>query len=104
VSESSAEPGFFGVYHDLQQCCTADARRGQASSAVCRRPFPSRRQGRFGLAAFCSLAAGATGVGERQWGLAIARRAVEAQGGTIGAASPGERGCHFWIALPRSIH
>jgi two-component system sensor histidine kinase ResE len=37
-------------------------------------------------------------------GLAIAQRAIEAQGGTIGAESPGERGCHFWIALPRSVH
>lgn len=37
-------------------------------------------------------------------GLAIARRAIETQGGTIGAESPGERGCHFWITLPRSHH
>jgi signal transduction histidine kinase len=37
-------------------------------------------------------------------GLAVARRAVEAQGGSIGAESPGERGCHFWITLPRAPH
>jgi len=37
-------------------------------------------------------------------GLAIARHAIEAQGGTIGAESPAERGCHFWITLPRSVH
>jgi signal transduction histidine kinase len=35
-------------------------------------------------------------------GLAVARRALEAQGGSIGAESPGERGCHFWITLPRA--
>jgi two-component system sensor histidine kinase BarA len=35
-------------------------------------------------------------------GLAIARRAVEAQGGKIGAESPGPEGCHFWITLPKS--
>lgn len=34
-------------------------------------------------------------------GLAIARRAVEAQGGAIGAESPGPSGCHFWIQLPK---
>lgn len=37
-------------------------------------------------------------------GLAIARRALEAQGGTIHAASgePGRpRGCHFWLTLPK---
>ncbi|MBX3261030.1 MAG: sensor histidine kinase [Labilithrix sp.] len=34
-------------------------------------------------------------------GLAIARRAVEAQGGAIGAESPGPSGCHFWIRLPK---
>lgn len=33
-------------------------------------------------------------------GLAIAKRAVQAQGGRIGAESPGERGCHFWFTLP----
>ena len=37
-------------------------------------------------------------------GLAVARRAIEAQGGTIGAESSGERGCHFWLALPRAAH
>ncbi len=37
-------------------------------------------------------------------GLAIARRALQAQGGEIGAESPGDRGCHFWIALPRPTH
>jgi signal transduction histidine kinase len=35
-------------------------------------------------------------------GLTIARRTVEAQGGAIGADSSGERGCHFWIRLPRA--
>ncbi|MGH7440454.1 MAG: ATP-binding protein [Polyangiaceae bacterium] len=35
-------------------------------------------------------------------GLAVARRAIEALGGSIGAESPGERGCHFWITLPRA--
>jgi signal transduction histidine kinase len=35
-------------------------------------------------------------------GLAIARRALEAQKGSIGADSNGERGCHFWISLPRA--
>jgi signal transduction histidine kinase len=34
-------------------------------------------------------------------GLAIARRAVQVQGGSIGAESPGSHGCHFWIALPK---
>jgi signal transduction histidine kinase len=34
-------------------------------------------------------------------GLAVARRAVELQGGRVEAESPGERGCHFWITLPR---
>jgi signal transduction histidine kinase len=34
-------------------------------------------------------------------GLAIARRAIETQGGRVEAESPGERGCHFWITLPR---
>jgi len=34
-------------------------------------------------------------------GLTIARRAVEAQGGTIQAESPGLYGCHFWITLPK---
>ncbi len=37
-------------------------------------------------------------------GLAIARRALEAQGGSIDAESKGERGCHFWLALPRAAH
>jgi signal transduction histidine kinase len=34
-------------------------------------------------------------------GLAIARRAVETQGGAIGAESTGPSGCHFWIQLPK---
>jgi signal transduction histidine kinase len=34
-------------------------------------------------------------------GLAIARQAVEAQGGAIGADSNAERGCHFWMSLPK---
>jgi signal transduction histidine kinase len=33
-------------------------------------------------------------------GLAIARRAIEAQGGSIQAESLGDSGCHFWITLP----
>jgi signal transduction histidine kinase len=37
-------------------------------------------------------------------GLAIARRAVEAQGGQIGAESTGESGCHFWLSLPKPPH
>jgi signal transduction histidine kinase len=37
-------------------------------------------------------------------GLAIARQAVEAQGGQIGADSGGERGCHFWLTLPKPPH
>jgi two-component system sensor histidine kinase TorS len=37
-------------------------------------------------------------------GLAIAHRAVEIQGGSIHAESKGARGCHFWIALPRTRH
>lgn len=37
-------------------------------------------------------------------GLAIARRAVEAHGKTIHAESSGERGCHFWFALPKARH
>ncbi len=34
-------------------------------------------------------------------GLAMARRAVEAHGGSIMAESPGERGCHFALRLPK---
>jgi signal transduction histidine kinase len=34
-------------------------------------------------------------------GLAIARRAIELQGGRLQAESPGQRGCHFWLTLPR---
>jgi signal transduction histidine kinase len=34
-------------------------------------------------------------------GLAIARRAVRAQGGDMGAESPGHSGCHFWLSLPK---
>ena len=34
-------------------------------------------------------------------GLAIARQAVEAQGGRIGAESDGQKGCHFWLTLPK---
>ncbi len=37
-------------------------------------------------------------------GLAIARRAVEAQGGTIHAESGEEKGCHFWLTLPKAPH
>lgn len=37
-------------------------------------------------------------------GLAIARRSIEAQGGRIGADSNGERGCHFWLTLPKPPH
>lgn len=37
-------------------------------------------------------------------GLAIARQALLAQGGAIGADSTGERGCHFWISLPKALH
>jgi signal transduction histidine kinase len=37
-------------------------------------------------------------------GLAIARRAIEAQRGQIGVESSGERGCHFWLTLPRPPH
>lgn len=37
-------------------------------------------------------------------GLSIARRAIEAQGGMIGAESDGERGCHFWVTLPKPRH
>lgn len=34
-------------------------------------------------------------------GLSIARRAIEAQHGSLQAESPGPSGCHFWITLPR---
>jgi signal transduction histidine kinase len=38
-------------------------------------------------------------------GLAIARRAVEAQGGTIHAESPGgTTGSHFWLTFPKPRH
>jgi len=37
-------------------------------------------------------------------GLAIARRAIEAHGGRIGVESSGDRGCHFWLTLPRPPH
>lgn len=37
-------------------------------------------------------------------GLAIARRVLDAQGGAIGAESTADRGCHFWITLPRAAH
>ncbi len=33
--------------------------------------------------------------------LAIARQAVDAQGGRIHAESSGSSGCHFWIELPK---
>jgi signal transduction histidine kinase len=36
-------------------------------------------------------------------GLAIAKRAAEAQGGAVGAESKEERGCHFWFELPRQV-
>ncbi len=35
-------------------------------------------------------------------GLTIARRAVEAQGGSLHAESPHSSGCHFWFSLPTS--
>ena len=34
-------------------------------------------------------------------GLAIASQELQAQGGAIGADSAEERGCHFWITLPK---
>jgi signal transduction histidine kinase len=34
-------------------------------------------------------------------GLAIARRAIGVQGGHVDVESAGERGCHFWITLPK---
>jgi signal transduction histidine kinase len=37
-------------------------------------------------------------------GLAIARRAVEAQGGTIRAESNDNEGAHFWLTLPKPRH
>lgn len=37
-------------------------------------------------------------------GLAIARRAIEAQGGTMHAESGGVRGSHFWLTLPKPRH
>jgi two-component system, NarL family, sensor histidine kinase BarA len=37
-------------------------------------------------------------------GLAIARRAIETQGGTIHAESSADAGCHFWFVLPRLHH
>jgi signal transduction histidine kinase len=37
-------------------------------------------------------------------GLAIARSVVEAHGKTIHAESTGDRGCHFWFALPKASH
>ena len=37
-------------------------------------------------------------------GLAIARRAVETQGGRIGADSDIDHGCHFWLAFPKPQH
>ncbi len=36
-------------------------------------------------------------------GLVVARRAIEAQGGSIQAAQAGSSGCHFWITLPRHV-
>src|SRR6185437_12608393 len=33
-------------------------------------------------------------------GLTIARRAIELQGGSIQAESPGTSGCHFWVRIP----
>lgn len=33
--------------------------------------------------------------------LAIARRSIEARGGSIGAESSGPSGFHFWIQLPK---
>lgn len=37
-------------------------------------------------------------------GLAIARRALETEGGALHAESTGDRGCHFWMTLPRALH
>lgn len=37
-------------------------------------------------------------------GLAITRRAVEAQGGQIHAESSVDAGCHFWFTLPKTHH
>lgn len=36
-------------------------------------------------------------------GLSIARRAAEAQGGTIEVETRGNVGCHFWLTLPREL-
>jgi signal transduction histidine kinase len=37
-------------------------------------------------------------------GLTLALRAIEAQGGSIHAESPEERGCHFWMTLKKPYH
>ena len=37
-------------------------------------------------------------------GLAIARRSLELQGGAISAEPLAERGCHFWVTLPKPRH
>jgi signal transduction histidine kinase len=56
---------------------------------------------RSGSEAARSAKAGRSGGG---LGLAIARRAVEAQGGAITAASSEHGGCHFCLTLPKSRH
>jgi two-component system sensor histidine kinase SenX3 len=46
---------------------------------------------------------GSTGTKGTGLGLTIAKRAVVAQGGRIDAESVEDRGCHFWITLPRHV-
>jgi len=36
-------------------------------------------------------------------GLSIALRAAEAQGGALAGESAGQRGCHFWLRLPKQV-
>ena len=36
------------------------------------------------------------------YGLAVARRAIEAQGGAVGAESSPNQGCHFWLTLQKA--
>ncbi len=45
---------------------------------------------------------GRTGKAGSGLGLTIARRALQAQGGAIGGESAGEKGCHFWLTLPKA--
>lgn len=48
---------------------------------------------------------GASGKPGSGLGLAVARRAVEAQGGQIQVESvEGDIGCHFWLTLPKARH